>query len=54
VYVVELTRHRNGSRAWASTAAALRAVLHSMGIELAAGFAIIATWVAGLALIGQG
>ncbi|MGV1008444.1 MAG: DUF456 domain-containing protein [Dermatophilaceae bacterium] len=54
VFLVELVRHRDGSAAWASTRTALWAVLHSIGIELAAGFAIIVTWLAGLATLGQG
>ena len=54
VFLVELLRRRNGSAAWSSTKAALLAVLHSMGIELIAGFAIIGTWLAGLWRLGQG
>jgi hypothetical protein len=54
VFLVELARRRNGAAAWASTKLALQAVLHSMGIELIAGFAITATWLAGLWALGQG
>jgi len=54
VFLVELIRRRNGSAAWSSTKAALLAVLHSIGIELIAGFAIIGTWLAGLWTFGQG
>lgn len=54
VFLVELSRHRNGSAAWTSTKSALKAVLHSIGIELIAGFAIIATWLVGLWTLGQG
>jgi uncharacterized protein YqgC (DUF456 family) len=53
VFLVELSRHRDGGAAWRSTLVALRAVLHSMGIELAAGFAIVGTWLIGLATLGQ-
>jgi uncharacterized protein len=48
IFVVELGRSRNGSQAWIRTKHALVAVLHSMGIELAAGLAITALYVAGV------
>lgn len=53
VFLVELSRRRDGAAAWRSTLVALRAVLHSMGIELAAGFAIVAVWIVGLVAVGQ-
>ena len=48
IFVVELGRSRNGSQAWIRTKHALVAVLHSMGIELAAGLVITALYAAGL------
>jgi len=48
IFVVELGRSRNGAQAWARTKHALVAVLHSMGIELAAGLVITALYVAGV------
>jgi len=48
IYVVELGRSRDRSQAWQRTKQALVAVLHSMGIELAAGLVIAALFVAGL------
>ena len=47
IYVVELSRSRDRSQAWTRTKHALVAVLHSMGIELAAALAITALYVAG-------
>ena len=48
IFVVELARSRDGSLAWERTRHALVAVLHSMGIELAAGLVIAALYVGGL------
>jgi uncharacterized protein len=48
IFVVELGRSRNGSQAWIRTKHALVAVLHSMGIELAAGLVVTALYVAGV------
>ena len=47
IFVVELGRSRDRSQAWTRTKHALVAVLHSMGIELAAALAITALYVAG-------
>lgn len=53
IFLVELAR-RSGDKAaaWAATKSALAAVLHSMGIELAAGVAILVTWLIGVATLG--
>ena len=48
IFVVELGRSRDGSQAWTRTKHALVAVLHSMGIELAAGLVVAALYVAGV------
>ena len=48
IFVVELGRSRDGSQAWTRTKHALVAVLHSMGIELAAGLAVTALYVVGV------
>jgi uncharacterized protein YqgC (DUF456 family) len=48
IFVVELGRSRDRSQAWTRTKHALVAVLHSMGIELAAALAITALYVAGV------
>jgi hypothetical protein len=48
IFAVELSRSRDGSQAWTRTKHALVAVLHSMGIELAAALAITALYVAGV------
>jgi hypothetical protein len=50
IYLVEHSRSRDAAAAWAATKTALRAVLLSVGIELAAGLAIAATWVVGVLL----
>ena len=50
IFVVELGRSRDGSQAWTRTKHALVAVLHSMGIELAAGLVVTALYVAGVVL----
>ena len=49
VYVFERAR-RGPERAWPSTKTALKAVLTSMGIELAGGFAIVIVFFAGVFL----
>lgn len=54
VFLVEVLRRRDRVAAWTSTKAALRAVLHSMGIELMAGFGIAAIWLIGLWRLGPG
>lgn len=48
IFVVELGRSRDRAQAWVRTKHALVAVLHSMGIELAAGLAITALYVVGV------
>jgi uncharacterized protein YqgC (DUF456 family) len=48
IFVVELGRSRDGSQAWTRTKHALVGVLHSMGIELAAGLVVTALYVAGV------
>jgi uncharacterized protein YqgC (DUF456 family) len=48
IFVVELGRSRDRSQAWIRTKHALVAVLHSMGIELAAGLTVTALYVAGV------
>jgi hypothetical protein len=48
IFVVELGRGRDSGQAWTRTKHALVAVLHSMGIELAAGLVIAALLVAGV------
>jgi len=48
IYLVERLRSRDGAQAWTRTRHALRAVLTSMGIELAAGLLVAATWVVGV------
>lgn len=50
VYLAEQLRLKNASAAWTSTLSALRAVLMSIGIELAAACAVAVTWVVGLLL----
>ncbi|HOF63914.1 MAG TPA: DUF456 domain-containing protein, partial [Dermatophilaceae bacterium] len=54
IYGVEFARSKTSAAAWASTKIALRAVAHSMGIELLAGLGIVTTWVIGLVTLGQG
>ncbi|WP_265444050.1 DUF456 domain-containing protein [Flexivirga meconopsidis] len=50
VYLAEQVRLRNPGRAWAATKAAVKAVLTSIGIELAAAVLVSWIWVAGLLL----
>jgi uncharacterized protein len=52
VFLVELGRHRERHAAWLSTGHALKAVAMSMGIELAAGFAIVLIWLTGVWRLG--
>jgi uncharacterized protein YqgC (DUF456 family) len=52
VFLVELGRHRDGRVAWRSTGHALKAVMMSIGIELVAGFVIVALWVVGVWRLG--
>ena len=54
IFLVEVARQGDRAKAWSATKAALRAVLHSMGIELLAGLAILSTWIVGVFLLGQG
>lgn len=54
IYLVEVVRKGDRRLAWSATTAALRAVLHSMGIELVAGLAILTTWIVGVFVLGQG
>lgn len=48
IYLVETSRTRDREAAWTSTKAALRGILHSIGIELCAGLVILTTWVLGV------
>ena len=48
IFVVEASRTRDRAQAWVRTKHALAAVLHSIGIELAAGLVIALLFVAGL------
>ena len=48
VLVSEYLRYRDWDRAWSATKAALRGVLHSMGIELGAALLIAITWTVGI------
>ena len=48
IFVIELSRTHDRSQAWVRTRHALVAVLHSIGIELAAGLLIACLYVAGL------
>ena len=48
IYLVEMTRRRDSSAAWTRTKQALRAILHSMGIELITAFAIAVLFVVGV------
>jgi uncharacterized protein YqgC (DUF456 family) len=48
IFLVERARSGDGAQAWTRTKHALRAVLTSMGIELAAGLLIAVTWVLGV------
>ncbi len=48
IFLVERVRSRDSGQAWTRTKHALRAVLTSMGIELAAGLLVATTWVVGV------
>lgn len=48
IFAVESTRSRNREQAWTRTKAALRAIVHSMGIELATAFVIAVVFVIGV------
>ncbi|MCW4600292.1 DUF456 domain-containing protein [Janibacter hoylei] len=48
VFAAEYVRFRDLDRAWQATKAALRGVLHSMGIELSAALLIAVTWTVGI------
>lgn len=50
IFVVEMSRSRDRAAAWTSTKAALRAIVHSMGIELVAAFGIAVVFVVGVML----
>jgi len=54
IFLVELSRQHDHRTAWTSTKHALTGVALSMGIELAAGFAIVLTWLVGLWALGTG
>jgi uncharacterized protein len=49
VFAAEYLRYRELDRAWQATKAALRGVLHSMGIELATAALVAVVWVGGIA-----
>ena len=53
IYLVEASRQRDHRIAWSSTTHALKAVAMSMGIELTAGFVIVAVWVVGVWRLGN-
>ena len=50
IFAVETTRTRDREQAWTRTKAALRAILHSMGIELVTAFVIAVLFVVGVLL----
>ncbi|MCA1781592.1 MAG: DUF456 domain-containing protein [Dermatophilaceae bacterium] len=50
IFAVETTRSRSREQAWSRTKAALRAIVHSMGIELVTAFAIAVIFVVGVIL----
>lgn len=52
VFLVEVSRQGQRSAAWRATRSALTAVAMSIGIELAAGFAIVAVWLLGVWQLG--
>ncbi len=54
IFLVEFVRRQDRYAAWSATKTALVAVLHSMGIELLAGMAILLTWIIGLVVLGAG
>ena len=52
IYLVEAARQHDHRVGWSSTTHALTAVAMSMGIELTAGFVIVAVWVVGVWQLG--
>jgi uncharacterized protein len=50
IFAVETTRSRSREQAWTRTKAALRAIAHSMGIELLTAFVIAVIFVVGVQL----
>lgn len=50
IFLVETTRSRSREHAWARTKSALRAIVHSMGIELLTAFVIAVIFVVGVLL----
>ena len=50
IFLVELSRSRSREHAWTRTKAALRAIVHSMGIELMTAFAITVILVVGVVI----
>ena len=50
IFAVETSRTRDREQAWIRTKAALRAILHSMGIELVTAFVIAVLFVVGVLL----
>jgi uncharacterized protein len=50
IFAVESTRSRSREQAWTRTKAALRAIVHSMGIELLTAFVIAAIFVTGVVM----
>ncbi|MCA5892571.1 DUF456 domain-containing protein [Isoptericola sp. NEAU-Y5] len=50
VYLVELSRRRDGRAAWRATVAALQATAITIGVQLAGGLVATLAWVAGLIL----
>ncbi len=50
IFAVESTRSRDRQQAWTRTKAALRAIVHSMGIELVTAFVIAVVFVVGVLL----
>lgn len=48
IFAVETTRSRGRGQAWTRTKAALRAIVHSMGIELATAFVIAVIFTIGV------
>ncbi|CAM3735874.1 DUF456 domain-containing protein [Isoptericola cucumis] len=50
VYLVELSRRRDGRAAWRATVAALQATAITIGVQLAGGLVATLVWVVGLVL----
>lgn len=49
IFAAEYLRYRELDRAWQATKAALRGVLHSMGIELSTAALVALVWIGGIA-----